>query len=116
MVFVLVNILSGIYLENYFIAGLNDYCKRKDTPEHGFLCSSSLLRSYSRAALQCFHRAEKFRISLSKYSGQALVAPHAIFVIAALTQSRQIVNESEVQVSAIGSDPSQDLTVRAQIG
>ncbi len=32
-----------LYLEYYLISGLNDYCKRKETPENGYLDSSRLV-------------------------------------------------------------------------
>ncbi len=31
-----------LYLEDHLISRLNDYCKRKETPENGYLDSSRL--------------------------------------------------------------------------
>ncbi len=35
-------------LKNHLISGLNDYCKRKETPENGYLDSSRLVLSHFR--------------------------------------------------------------------
>jgi hypothetical protein len=36
--------MQGIlYLEDNLISGLNNYCKRKETPENGYLDSSRLV-------------------------------------------------------------------------
>ena len=39
---------GNFYLENYLISSLNDFCKRKKTPENGCLDSSRLVWPHSR--------------------------------------------------------------------
>ena len=39
---------GNFYLENYLISSLNDFCKRKKTPENGYLDSSRLVWPHFR--------------------------------------------------------------------
>ena len=56
-----------LYLENYLISSLNNNCKRKETPEYGYLdtsrlCSLILNRAGGGGAgLTVLHRAQLFR-------------------------------------------------------
>ena len=61
MVFVPVNLCREFDLENYLDLSLNDYCKRKKTPQNGYhdLDSSRLVTAPSRFR-PVLHRAENY--------------------------------------------------------